>query len=103
MIESSMAAQSGSDIRGHVLERVAFFSGERGHLEGRHLSELFPDPWDFIELCEDLEETYGFDLRPFFEDGQPERGWGPWRQKIARDVTVAELAGQVESLVAHRP
>jgi hypothetical protein len=27
------------------------------------------------------------------------RGWGPWRQKVAREVTVAELAGQVESLV----
>ncbi len=101
MLNFRMAAQSDSDIRRHVLARTAHFSGERDQLEGRYLSELFRDPWDVIELCEDLEQTYGFDLRPFFEDGQPERGWGPWKRKIARDVTVAELAGHVESLVPH--
>jgi len=94
-----MAAQSSSDIRRHVLTRGAYFSGQRDKLEGRHMSDLFADGWDFIELCEDLEQTYGFDLRPFFEEGQAERGWGPWRRKIARDVTVAELADHVESLV----
>jgi hypothetical protein len=102
MVDTGMAAQSGSDIRRHVLARVAFFCGERDQLEDRSMSELFPDPWDFVELRHDLEETYGLDLRPFFEDGQPERGWGPWRRKIARDVTVAELAGHVERVVSHR-
>lgn len=71
---SEMAARSAGEIRAHVLGRVAFFSGECGQLDERCLFELFPDPWDFIELCEDLEETYEIDLRPFFEDGQPEYG-----------------------------
>ena len=61
--------------------------------------DLHIDPEDFIELCQDLENTFNIDLRPFFEDGQPERGRGPWRRKVARDVTVAELSSHIESLL----
>jgi hypothetical protein len=83
-----------------VVARVEYFAGQRGDLEDSRMSELFNDGMDFIELCEDLERTYGFDLRPFFEDGQPVRGWGPWKSKTARDATVAELAAEVERLVS---
>lgn len=94
-----MAPKSASSVRSRVLERVAYFSGERVRLESRYLSELFTDPWDFIELCEDLEKTYGIDLEPFFVDNQPERGWGPWKRKVAREVKAAELAQHVEGLL----
>jgi hypothetical protein len=90
-----MAAQS---VRVQVLERVARFAGERDVDEDIRLSQLFPDWWDCIELCEDLEKTYRIDLRPFFENGQPEVGLGPWKRKVARDVTAAELADHVEQL-----
>jgi hypothetical protein len=83
-----------------VLERVAGFAAERGPIDDRHLFELFPDPWDFIDLCEDLEKTFRINLRTFFEEGQPEVGWGPWKRKVARDVTAGELANQVERLVS---
>ena len=95
-------AEPGSEIQRHVLARAAYSSGERQNLGGRFLSELFSDPWDAIDLIQDLEKTYALDLRPFFEDGQPERGWGPWRQKVARDVTVGELAAHIENAVSQR-
>jgi hypothetical protein len=82
-----------------VLARVAEFAAVRDLDEDLYLSELFPDGWDFIDLCEDLEKTYRIDLRPFFEGGQPEVGWGPWKRKEARDVTAAALADHVEQLV----
>ena len=87
-------------LRVQVLECVARFAGVRDLDEHIYLSNLFPDGSDFIDLCEDLEKTYRIDLRPFFEDGQPQVGWGPWKRKVARDVTAAELADHVEQLVA---
>ena len=91
-----MDAQS---VRVQVTERVGGFAAAPDLDENLLLSELFPDGWDFNDMCEDLEKTYQIDLRPFFEDGQPEVGWGPWKRKDARDVTVAELAAHVEQLV----
>lgn len=82
-----------------MLERVARFAAQHEFDEDLYLSELLPDGCDFIDLCEDLEKTFRIDLRPFFEDGQPEVGWGPWRLKVAREVTAAELANHVERLV----
>lgn len=82
-----------------MTERVGRFAAATALDENLFLSELFPDGWDFIDLCEDLEKTYQIDLRPFFEEGQPEVGWEPWNRKDARDVTVAELAAHVEQLV----
>jgi hypothetical protein len=94
-----MTAPSVGNIREHVFARVASFSGERGEVEGRRMSEVFRDPWDFIELCEDLEQMFRIDLRPFFEEGQPARRWLTGKQKAARDVTVRELADHVEAAV----
>ena len=84
--------------REQVLERIAVFSAQRPLDQHRYLSELFPDWWDCIDLCEDLEKTYRINLRPFFEDGQPEVGWGPWKRLVARDVTAAELADYIEQV-----
>ena len=96
LVGSRMAAQS---VRVQVLEIVARFAGERDLDEDSYVSRLFPDWWDCIDLCEHLEKSYGIDLRPFFEESQPEVGWGPWKRKVARDVKAAELADHVEQLV----
>jgi hypothetical protein len=97
-----MTEEFPQDIRNEVIERVRQYSAETGDLLERHLGELFPDPWDFIELCWSLEERYGIDLRPFFEDGQPEVGWWIWRRKAARDVTVRELSEHIADLVGSK-
>lgn len=88
-------------VRVQVLERVGQFAGEHHLEEDIRLSQLFPDWWDCIDLCEDLEKTYRIDLRPFFENHQPTVGWGPWKLKVARDVTAAELADYVAQLATH--
>jgi len=91
-----------SEVAKFVLSRAIELSGDRRATYDCHVSQLFRDPWDFIELCEEIEERYRLDLRPYFEDGQPERGWGPWRRKVARDLTLAELIEQVVSVVSGR-
>ena len=93
------------DVYEHVDQRVRYFSGAEAAsiLECYLDRDLRIDPDDFIELCEDLEQTFEIDLRPFFEDGQPERRWWLfWTHKVARDVTVRELAGHIERLTSTR-
>jgi hypothetical protein len=85
-----------------VLKRTGDYTGEPAQeIEDRFLyRDLRIEAWDFVELCEELELTYRINLKPFFEDGQPTKGRLFWKQKVARDVTVRELAEHVESLAA---
>jgi len=85
-----------------VLERTAGYTGELpNEIEDRLLyGDLRIDGWAFVDLCEELEHCYRIDLTPFFEDGQPTRGWLFWKHKVARDVTVGELAQHVAMLAA---
>ena len=91
-------------IREQVFAKAQAYSGEHdAPLEEALVGDLFTDGWDFVDFCEDLERTYSIDLRPFFEDGQPEIGWWIWRTKFARDATVGELANHVVQLVTRCP
>ncbi len=90
------------DVKADVAGRACAIAG-RDHqgILGLYLHrDLGLHGWDFIDLCEDVEQTYAINLRPFFEKGQPEVGWWIWRRRDARDATVAELADEVFRLAA---
>lgn len=89
--------------RNDILKRIGAFAA-RDYIDGaERLSELFPDWSDAIDLLENLEETHRVNLRAFLENGQPEVGSGPWRYKVARDATAAEIADHIEQgLLASR-
>jgi hypothetical protein len=92
---------STDDVQQYVVERVAYFSGaKRSDMLDCYLDrDLRLDPDDFIELCEDLERTFDVNLRPFFEEGVPERRWWIfWTHPVARDVSVRELADHIGGL-----
>lgn len=96
-----MSAVTADDVRQHVIERTVYFSGaKRADLLECYLDrDLRMDPDDFIDLCRDLERTFGINLRPFFEDGVPKRRWWIfWTYPVARDVRVRELADHIEEL-----
>ena len=100
-----MAKSQISDVPQHVAERVRWLTGSKiVNLRPCYLDrDLRMDPDDFIELCEELEETFDLNLRPYFEDGQPEqRYWFFWTRPTARDVTVGELAEHIEQVLSTR-
>ena len=85
-----------------VLERKGDYTGKLpDEIEDRLLhGDLYIEGWAFVDLCEELELCYCIDLKPFFEDDQPTLGWLFWKHKVARDVTVRELAQHVVTLAA---
>ena len=102
MYHAWMTERSPDTIYQFVLERAGYYTGEQpDHIEDCLLhGDLNIDGWDFVDLCEELELCYRVDLKPFFEDDQPTRGWLFWKHKAARDVTVRELAQHVVTLAA---
>ncbi len=92
------------DVQADVADRVRAIAGrDNQDILGLYLvRDLGLEGWDFIDLCEDIEQVYAISLRPFFEDGQPEVGWWIWKRRDARDATVAELAAEVFRLAALR-
>ena len=90
------------DVQADVVARTRAFAGrDDNDIRGLYLDrDLGLGSWDFIDLCEDIEQAYDLNLRHFFEDGQPEIGWWIWKRRVARDVTVTELATEVFRLVA---
>lgn len=97
-----MVQREPSVIYQFVLKRAGDFAGKPpDKIEDRLLfGDLQIDGWDFIDFCEEIELRYRIDLKPFFEDGQPTRGWLVWKHKVARDVTVRELAQHVAALAS---
>lgn len=85
-----------------VLERTGDYTGKLpDEIEDLLLhGDLYIEGWALVDLCEELELCYCIDLKPFFEDGQPTLGWLFWKHKVARDVTVRELAQHVVTLAA---
>lgn len=100
MYHIGMTEPRSSEIYQFVLERTGDYTGKLpDEIEDRLLhDDLYIEGWAFVDLCEELELCYRIDLKPFFEDGQPTRGWLIWKHKIARDVTVRELAQHVVML-----
>ncbi len=58
--------------------------------------------WDGIELLEELEATYGVDLRPFVEERGKTHRFLFWKIKTGADTTPRELARHIASLVSRR-
>jgi hypothetical protein len=100
MYHARMTERGPEAIYRFVLDRAGYYTGEPpDEIEDRLLyDDLHIEGWDFADLCDELELRYRVDVKPFFEDGQPTRGWLFWKHKVARDVTVRELAQHVVTL-----
>jgi hypothetical protein len=58
--------------------------------------------WDGIELLEELEATYGVDLRPFVDGRAKAQRFLFWKIKTGADTTPRELAQHIAALLSRR-